>query len=102
MGESADGFEVVLAELESTSETFATESVKVSDAVPGDSPQPVNTGSALCTSALTDVLQAARLTTTQLAAVIDAHSKKLHTAHQNYSSAEETNTLLCQKLVALS
>ena len=102
MGDMADGFEVVLSDLESTSATFATESVKVSDAVPGDSLQPAGTGSGPCTSALTDALQAARLTTTQLAAVIDAHAKKLHTAYQNYSATEETNTLLCQKLVALS
>ena len=102
MGDTAGGFEVVLSDLESTSATFATESLKVSDAVPGDSPQPADTGNGLCDSALADALQAARLTTTQLAAVIDAHSKKLHTAYQNYSATEETNTLLCQKLVALS
>jgi alkanesulfonate monooxygenase SsuD/methylene tetrahydromethanopterin reductase-like flavin-dependent oxidoreductase (luciferase family) len=102
VGDAADGFEVVLADLESTSETFATESVKVSDAVAGGSPQPVDTGSGVCTSALADALQAARLTTAQLAAVINAHSEKLHAAYQNYSSAEETNTVLCQKLVALS
>jgi hypothetical protein len=102
VGDTAEGFEVVLSDLESTSVTFAAESLKVSDAVPGDSPQPADTGSGLCTSALTDALQAARLTTAQLVAVIDANAKKLHAAYQNYSAAEETNTSLCQKLVALS
>jgi hypothetical protein len=96
------GFQVVLSDLESASGTFATESLKVTDAVPGDSPQPVSTGSGLCDSALTDALQLARLTTTQLAAVIEAHSRKLDSAYQNYSATEETNILLCQKLVALS
>lgn len=102
MGDTAGGYQVVLSDLETASATFATESLKVSDAAPGNSPQAVDTGSGVTNSALTDALQAAKLTTTQLAAVIAAHSKKLHAAYENYSHSEETNTELCRQLRLLS
>jgi Family of unknown function (DUF6317) len=98
----SDGFQVIMSEVLSASEVFGTGSRILADAVSHGGPRPVDGGGAVINAALSDALRAASLTTGQLAAVIDTHSQKLHTAYDRYRGTEETNRQLCQQLISMA
>jgi hypothetical protein len=85
----------------SASEMFGRESRTLASAVADGGPRPVDGGDGVINAALFGALRAASLTTRQLAAVIDEHSHKLHTAYLRYRGTEETNSRLCQQLIKM-
>jgi hypothetical protein len=98
----SDGFQVIMSEVLSASEVFGSESRALASAVSHGGPHAVDGGDGVINAALSDALRAASLTTEQLAAVIDTHSQKLHTAYDRYRSTEETNRQLCQQLISMA
>jgi hypothetical protein len=98
----SDGFQVVMSEVLSASEVFGRESRALASAAPDGGPRAVDGGDGVINAALSDALRAASLTTRQLAAVVDEHSRKLRTAYQRYRSTEETNSQLCQQLIKMA
>ena len=96
------GFQVVMSDLLAASAVFERESATLSIAVPDGGPHAPDGGDGVINAALSDALRAAALTTGQLAAVIDSHSRRLRTAYDRYHGAEETNAKLGQQLIKLA
>lgn len=107
----SNGYEVVMSEVENASRVFGRESQALSSVplpggthetgsacVPGSLP---DGGDATLDAAMNDVLQAAGMTTGQLAAVISGHSSKLRACYEKYHQTEESNTQLLNRLTNL-
>jgi hypothetical protein len=99
---SDGGFQVIMSEVLSASGVFGRESRTLASAVPDGGPRAVDGGDGVINAALSDALRTASLTTRQLAAVIEEHSQKLHTAYERYCSTEETNTQLALQLIKMA
>lgn len=97
----SNGYEVLLSSLQAMSRTFGKEAEELSADTTCKETSTPDTGGSASTSALTDALQAALMTTGQLAAVIDGHGKKLGAACAKYQEAEESSTQLCRDLTSL-
>lgn len=95
------GYEVVMADLRTMARTFDTESRTLSAADQGVGEHAPDGGDPAVNAALAEALQAVRLTTGQLGAVVADHGKKLDGACQKYQDAEESATQLCQQLTKL-
>lgn len=97
----SDGYEVILADLRAMARTFDTESRTLSAADSGVGEHAPDGGDSTVNQALSDALQAVRMTTGQLGAVVGEHGKKLDGAYQKYQGAEESSAQLCQQLTQL-
>jgi 3-oxoacyl-(acyl-carrier-protein) synthase len=97
----SDGYAVLMADLLAMSRTFTRESQTLSTAAGAAGVSAPDGGDATVNAALAAALQAARLTTGQLSAVIAGHGTKLDGAYRQYREAEESNVQLCQQLTSL-
>ena len=97
----SDGYEVLMADLLAMSRTFTKESQTLSTAVGAAGVSAPDGGDATINAALAAALQAAGLTTGQLAAVVADHGTKLDGAYRQYRDTEEGNVQLCQQLTSL-
>jgi hypothetical protein len=107
----SDGYEVVMSEVLDASQVFSQESQTLTDlslpggarntssaCVPGTLP---DGGDATLDQAMAEVLQAAGMTTGQLAAVIGVHAKNLEACYDTYHETEESNTQLFNRLLGV-
>jgi hypothetical protein len=85
------GFQVVISEVHTAARIFQRESGLLSDLVPSAGLDVPDGGDATINTALSDVLRAAGLTTSQLAAVADGEGRKLRAAGERYEDAEHQN-----------
>lgn len=107
----SDGYEVVMSEVLNASRVFGQQAQALTElplpggahntasaCVPGSLP---DGGDATLNAAIGDVLQAAGMTTGQLAAVISGHATKLQACYGKYHAAEESNAQLFGQLLNL-
>lgn len=97
----SDGYEVVMADLLAMARTFGESSRALSTADSGIGGSPPDGGDANINGALTEALHAAKLTTSQLSAVVADHGKKLDASYERYQGAEESTAQLCQQLTSM-
>jgi hypothetical protein len=107
----SDGYEVVMSEVLNASRVFGrqartlaslplpgeggiTSSACISGGIPDG-------GDTTLDAAIAEALQAAGMTTGQLAAVISSHAGKLKACYDTYRGTEESNTQLLQRLLNL-
>jgi hypothetical protein len=107
----SDGYEVVMPEVQNASRVFGRQARTLASlplpgeggntsgaCIPGGVP---DGGDATLDAAMAEVLQAAGMTTGQLAAVISSHAAKLGACYDTYHATEESNAQLFQRLLNL-
>lgn len=97
----SSGYEVVMADLRTMARTFDTESRTLSAVGSGAGEHAPDGGGPAVNEALAGALQAARMTTSQLGAVVGDHGRKLDGAYREYHDAEESSARLCRQLTRL-
>lgn len=97
----SSGYEVALADLRAMARTFDTESRALTASDQDIGEHAPDGGDPTVNNALSGALQALRMTTGQLGAVVQEHGQKLDGAYQKYRDAEETSAQLCQQLTKL-
>ncbi|HSZ40295.1 MAG TPA: DUF6317 family protein [Trebonia sp.] len=97
----SDGYKVLMADVQDMASTFDSEAGTLSCSEVISGVRVPDGGDSVINSALSAAVQAAEMATTQLAAVIAAHGSKLDAAYNQYRTAEESSTQLCQQLTKL-
>jgi Family of unknown function (DUF6317) len=97
----SDGYSVVMDDVLSMAQTFGKESGTLSQAVGAAGVSTPDGGDGVINAALSGVLKAAGMATSQLAAVVGSHGDKLNTAYKQYLTAEQSSAKLCQELTSL-
>lgn len=97
----SNGYRVLMSSLLEMSKTFGREAQELSTSTGCTDLSTPDTGGSASNAALSDALQAAKLTTGQLSAVIADHGTKLSAAYQKYQDTEESNTQLSRDLTKL-
>lgn len=94
----SNGFQVVMADLQSAAGVYSAESRTLAGAVPEGGPGAADGGDGAVNSAMGNALKTAGLATHQLANVIDDHSGKLRSMYQRYHGTEESLSKLIGQL----
>jgi hypothetical protein len=90
----ADGFQVVMSDLQAAAETFHSEASTFLAIMPTPAPSAPDGGSAAFDESLNAVVEAIGLLHLQIGGDMDDNGSKLQTAHNNYSRTEESLTEL--------
>lgn len=97
----SSGYEVEMADLLAMSRTFDTESRTFAATGTSGGGHAPDGGDSTVNEAISEALQAVRLTTRQLGAVVGGHGQKLNGAYEQYKDAEDNSSQLCQQLIRL-
>lgn len=97
----SDGYSVVMADVLGMAQTFKKEAATLSGAVSEAGVAAPDGGDGVINAALSGVLRAAGMATSQLGAVVASHGDKLNTAYERYRGAEQGNAELCRELSSL-
>ena len=95
------GYKVVMGDVQDMARTFDAEANALSRSGIIAEVSVPDGGDSAINSALSAAIKAAKMTTTQLSAVIASHGSKLDDAYKQYRNAEENSTQLCQQLTRL-
>ena len=88
------GFQVTMADLQSSAQKFRSAAGAFSGALPADGPAPADGGSWVINDALSVVLESVGLLHTQLTATIEQDAANLEANYAQYRSAEDKITHL--------